>query len=267
MLKIYAPKFLRDLLFLSITLVVYGCGATKTVPYFQNVTDSGTTQLSEANQFKDPTIQADDILSISIFTIDPKTSLVVNQLSSQSFGQGQSISANTSLSASGFLVDKNGEIELSVIGKVSLLGLTTFQARDLIQQKASITFNSPNVQVRFSNFKVTVLGEVNRPATYTVPNEKLTILDALGLAGDLTIYGRRDNVMLIRASDHERKFARLNLNSTNLFNSPYFYLKQNDVIYIEPNKSKAAALNSARTQFIAITGTIISVLITVISKF
>ncbi|GGC64971.1 polysaccharide export outer membrane protein [Pedobacter quisquiliarum] len=218
--------------------------------------------------FQEPTIKPDDILSISIYTIDPNTSMVVNQLSTQSAPTAIAMSSiAASPTPTGFLVDKNGEIQISVVGRVRLLGLTTFQARDLIQDIAAKSYNNPTVQVRYSNFKITVLGEVTRPATYTVPNEKLSILDALGLAGDLTIYGRRENVLLIRENDNkERSLVRLDLNSTKLFESPYFYLRQNDVIYVEPNKGKAASLNVARTQTIALIGTALTVLITLISR-
>jgi polysaccharide export outer membrane protein len=242
------------------------CGSTKNVPYFLNVSAADSSRLPANAVFHEPTIQPDDILSISIFTIDPNTSMIVNQLSSQSLGGLVSTSNATNPSASGFLVDKNGEIELSVIGKVRLLGLTTYQARELIQELAAKNYNNPNVQVRYSNFKITILGEVNRPATYTVPNEKLTILDALGLAGDLTIYGKRENVLLIRAGVGEKQFARLNLNSAQLFNSPFFYLRQNDVIYVEPNKGKAASLNTARSQSFALIGTALTVLITLATR-
>jgi len=242
------------------------CGSTKNVPYFQNVIASGNSKLPVDVDFHEPTIQPDDILSISLFTIDPASSMIVNQLSTQSLGGIVSSSNATNLSANGFLVDKNGEIQLSVIGKVKLGGLTTFEARDLIQKLAANSYNSPNVQVRYSNFKITILGEVSSPATYTVPNEKLTVLDALGLAGDLTIYGKRENILLIRESKGEKQFARLNLNSADIFNNPYYYLKQNDVLYVEPNKGKAASLNVARTQTIALMGTALTVLITLISR-
>jgi polysaccharide export outer membrane protein len=261
-----APKLKLTFFSFLFIVVLSACETTKNVPYFQNVSDSGATRLPVTAVFHEPTIQPDDILSISLFTIDPGTSMVVNQLGTQSVGGMVSVSGNTNPSVTGFLVDKNGEIQLSVIGKVKLLGLTTFQARDLIQERASKSYSLPNVQVRYSNFKVTVLGEVSRPATYTVPNEKVTVLDALGLAGDLTIYGKRENVLLIRDNNGEKQFARLNLNSNALFNSPYFYLKQNDVLYIEPNKGKAASLSTARTQTIALLGTALTVLITLISR-
>lgn len=242
------------------------CNTTKNVPYFQNIVDSGVVSLKEISTFREPTIQPDDILSVSIFTIDPTTSMVINQLNSQAPNNQSMSSPSANGPGAGFLVDKNGEIRISIIGKVKLLGLTTFQARDLIESLATKSFNSPNVQVRFSNFKVTILGEVARPATYTIPNEKLTILDALGMAGDLTIYGKRENVLLIRESAGEKQFVRLNLNTSQIFESPYFFLKQNDVVYVEPNKGKAASLNVARTQTIALLGTALTVLITLISR-
>ena len=265
---IFVKRHPQRLLFCIMLFAFFlcSCGTTKNVPYFQDIVDTPLSQLKTSNSFIEPTIQPDDILSISIFTIDPNTSMVVNQLNSQYVGQSQVVGANTNLVSSGFLVDKNGEVDLSVVGKVKLLGLTTFQARDLIQELASKSFNSPNVQVRYSNFRVTVLGEVGRPATYTIPNEKVTVLDALGLAGDLTIYGRRENVLLIRDNQGVKQFIRLNLNSAALFNSPFFYLRQNDVIYVEPNKGKAASLNVARTQTIALIGTALTVLITLISR-
>jgi len=265
MIKICTINKLTLLSGLFVIFLLSSCGSTKYVPYFQNVSIADTSSLPTHIEFHEPTIQPDDILSISVFTIDPLTSMVVNQLGTQALSSGQ-VGAPGSSAINGFLVDKNGEIQVSVIGKVKLLGLTTFQARDLITEIASKSYNNPNVQVRYANFKLTILGEVARPATYTVPNEKLTVLDALGLAGDLTIYGKRENVMLIRSTNGKKEFARLNLNSTDLFNSPYFYLRQNDVLYVEPNKGKAASLNTARTQSFALIGTALTVLITLATR-
>ena len=260
----------RNIFFVIIVLIFSSCSSTvtKKVPYFQDIaalTDS--TGIAKMAVFTEPIIQPDDILSISIFTMDPNTGQLVNQVASQAIQSFNSGSGQTIQPAiNGFLVDKNGEIELAVIGKVKLLGLTTFQARDLIRGKVNKDFKDPSVQVRFANFKVTVLGEVARPATYTVPNEKVTVLDALGLAGDLTIFGRRENVLLVRDNNGKKEMAYLNLNSIELFNSPYFFLKQNDVLYIEPNKGKAASLNTARMQTIGLVGTALSVLIVLFSR-
>jgi polysaccharide export outer membrane protein len=256
------------LLFLLIASSLIACQSTKNVTYFQDISALGHSELSTSTKYVEPVIQSDDILSISVFTIDPTTNMVVNQAASQAISttSGSISTVAATPPTSGFLVDKNGEIDLSIVGKVKVMGLTTSQARDLIKERASVVYTNPNVQVRFANFKVTILGEVTRPASYVIPNEKVTVLDALGLAGDLTIFGKRENVILIRENAGKKEFARLNLNSKEIFNSPYFYLKQNDVLYIEPNKGKAASLNTARIQTLAIIGTALTVLITLISR-
>lgn len=234
--------------------------------YFTDLPDTAKLRAITPAEFKDPVIQSDDILSITIQTIDPSTSASVNQVSSMPVIGANSASATGGQNITGFLVDKNGEVSMPMLGNIKLAGLTTFQARDLIQSRASQFFKNPTVLVRFANYKVTVIGEVARPATYTVPNEKVTLLDALGLAGDLTIYGKRENVLLVRDNQGKKEFVRFNLNSSDVFKSPYFYLKQNDVIYVEPGKGKVAANNAARTQTLAIIGSVLSVLIVALSR-
>jgi polysaccharide export outer membrane protein len=266
--KQFNPFNKIKLLFLLTASFLVACQSTKNVTYFQDISALGQSELSTSAKYIEPVIQSDDILSISVFTIDPTTNMVVNQAASQAISttSGSISTLAATPPTSGFLVDKNGEIDLSIIGKVKVMGLTTSQARDLIKDRASVVYTNPNVQVRFANFKVTILGEVTRPASYVIPNEKVTVLDALGLAGDLTIFGKRENVILIRENAGKKEFARLSLNSKEIFNSPYFYLKQNDVLYIEPNKGKAASLNTARVQTLAIVGTALTVLITLISR-
>ena len=167
----------------------------------------------------------------------------------------------------GHLVDKNGNIDLAVIGKVKVEGYTTQQARDTIEQLVEKYYTSSTVDVRFSNFKITVIGEVNRPSTFTVPNEEITILDALGMAGDLTIYGKRENVLLIRKdTGNIRNLIRINLNSKNIFTSPYFFLKQDDVLYVEPDRAKAATADAYRTRNVTIAASIIALLVVVASR-
>jgi len=265
--KLYKTKHIYFVLLLFATFLVSSCGSTKNVPYFQDITAADQSVLQNVAVFTEPIIQPDDIMSVSIFTIDPTTNMVVNQVGAQATSSTNPQAALTATPATGgFLVNKNGEINLSVVGTIKIAGLTTFQATELIKKKAAIVYRDPNVQVRFANFKVTVLGEVGRPASYVLPNEKVSVLDALGLAGDLTIFGKRENVLLIRDNNGKKEFARLNLNNTDLFNSPFFYLKQNDVIYVEPNKGKAASLNQFRTQTFAIIGSALSVLVVLFSR-
>jgi len=253
------------LLIVTITLLS-ACVSNKKIAYFQDIQAVNQAKLESAISFTEPVIQPDDILSVNIFTLNPQNGAVINQVASTPALGGNSNNSIASQST-GFLVDKNGEIELSLIGKVKVAGLTTYNARELIREKAGDFYKQPNVQLRFANFKVSVLGEVNSPSAYTLPNEKVTILDVLSLAGDLTIYGRRDNVLIVRENNGKKEFARLDLNSSQIFNSPYYYLRQNDVIYVEPNKRKVSASNSAQIQTIGVIASVISVIVLAISSF
>lgn len=228
------------LLGLTGAMFISSCISSKNVTYFQNLSTEKRSAMESVAKFTEPVIQNDDILAISINTIDPNSSAAVNQAGSVLSSQ----TSNNNREPLNYLVDKNGEVELSLIGRVKVAGLNTFDAKELIRKKASKDLRDPNVSVRFANFKISVLGEVGRPAAYTVPNEKVSVLDALSLAGDLTIYGKRENVLVIRDNNGRKEFGRLNLNSTDTFNSPFYYLKQNDVVYVEPNKSRITTLNA-----------------------
>ncbi len=257
--------FIFLLLISGFSIFLSSC-TTQKIAYFRDLPDSVKYSSLPISSFKDPLIQPDDILSISIQTIDPTTSAPINQATEGPVLGAGSYSAGNQQSVTGFLVDKNGEIELAMIGKVKVAGVSTYEARELIRKRAEAFYKYPNVQLRFANFKVTVLGEVMRPATYTLPNEKVSILDAIGLAGDLTIYGKRENVLLIREKEGKKEFVRFDLSSSEVFKSPYYYLRQNDVIYIEPNKSKIATTDAARTRTYAILGSVLSLLIVFTSR-
>lgn len=241
------------------------CSVKKTI-YFNDLPIDTLQIIKAAASFQEPIIQRDDILNISIHTLDPATALVANQsMAAQAIGASSASNVGNQ-TISGFLVDKDGYIHMALLGKIKVAGLTTYQARELITARANQYYKDATVQVRFANFKITVLGEVARPATYTVPNEKISVLDALGLAGDMTIFGKRDNVLLIREQNGENQLIRLNLNTSDVLASNYFYLRQNDVLYVEPGKAKAAANNSSRTQTFAMIGTFLSLLIVAFSR-
>ncbi len=260
-----SPTFSRLVFFPLVLLLISSCSVKKIV-YFNDLPADTTRILKQAAAFTEPVIQSDDILNITIQTLDPTTAAVANQsMAIQAVGASSASNLGNQV-ISGFLVDKDGFVHMALIGKVEVKGLTTYQARERITALATQYYKDPTVQVRFANFKVTVLGEVTRPATYTVPNEKVTVLDALGLAGDLTIFGKRENVLLVRDQGKEKELVRLNLNDSDVFQSPYFYLRQNDVIYVEPGKGKAAANNAARTQTFAIIGSVLSVLIVALTR-
>ncbi|MFD2963933.1 MULTISPECIES: polysaccharide biosynthesis/export family protein [Olivibacter] len=241
--------------------VMCGCSSNKTIPYFKNISPSEYSKIAEA-PYGEPTIKPDDILDISIQTVEPSASATVNEAATDN----TVVAPGGQQRATGFVVDKNGEVELPMIGFVKLGGLTTYEARNLIREKAVAFFVKPTVQVRFVNFKITVIGEVARPSSYTVPNEKVNILDAIGLAGDLTIYGKRENVLLIRETAHGKEMVRFNLNDSKLFTSPYYYLKQNDIIYVEPSKGKIASADASRFSVIAIFASLLSTAALIITR-
>jgi polysaccharide export outer membrane protein len=233
--------------------------------------DTAKHRIVEMSAFYTPVIQPDDILQVSIQTLDPSATALLNQQNTASWpvSPGNTGPANNTGNTgvvAGYLVDKDGYVMLPLIGKVMVKDKTTGEVRDIIRTKAAEFYKDPVVNVRFANFKVTVLGEVTRPSTYIMPNEKITLLDAIGAAGDLTIYGKRENVLLIRDNDGKKEFVRFNLNDSKIFSSPYFYLHQGDVVYVEPNKSKVASTDMAQVKRLSIMATALTLLIVVASR-
>lgn len=242
------------------------CKTYKNIPYFVDFPDTAYRTSVKTQPFKSPVIKPDDLLSITIETVDPEITALLNSANAvtQPVGSAFSTPAQT---IPGYLVDKNGEVELPFVGKLKLEGYTTVEARDVVRTAMEKYVKSPIVNIKFSNFKVTVFGEVTRPATYVMPTEKVTLFDALSQAGDLTIYGRRENVLVIRDTlDNQKNMIHLNLNSKGIMNSPYFYLQPNDVVYVEPNESKARSTDATRNRNIAIIASVLSLLIVVASR-
>lgn len=258
----------KTLILIALSVGFCSCGNYKKITYFRDLQDSSKAQSIEEYPFKELKIKSDDILAITIQTIDPVNATSVNQITSTPVaGISLGTANSSSTEISGFLVDKDGVIELPMLGKLNVLNLTTIEAREVIRAKASLYYKEPTVQVRFTNFKITIIGEVAKPAPYILPNEKITVLDAIGLAGDLTIYGKRENIMLIRENNGKKEVYRFNLNSSETFKSPAFYLQQNDIIYVESHKAKAGTLNAGTRQTIGLVASIISVFAILISIF
>jgi polysaccharide export outer membrane protein len=167
----------------------------------------------------------------------------------------------------GYLVDNNGLIEIPIIGKIKATGLTIYSLKDTIVKVASKYYKNPVVVVRFANFKVDIAGEVLKPGQYVMPEEKETILDAISMAGDLTIFGKRENVLLLRENTDGSKTAyRINLKKSNVMSSPAYYLQQNDVIYVEPRKAKSDATDAAQTRYITIASAVLSILVIIATR-
>ncbi|MBO0938831.1 polysaccharide biosynthesis/export family protein [Fibrella sp. HMF5335] len=227
--------------FALLPLLMGSCVNSRQLAYFQTTTSAEDT-LALGDRFVPP-IKRGDVLSIQVSSLNAEASAIFNPYSSISVSDGNTVrGANTSLpQTSGYLVSDSGTVALPLIGQVKLEGLTNSRAAELIRIKLRNYLKEPTVSVRNQNFRVSVLGEVARPSLFTIPNEQLTLPEALGLAGDLTIYGRRDNVLIIREQGSKRTFARLDLTSRNAFRSPYYFLHPNDVVYVEPNKSRIAS--------------------------
>jgi polysaccharide export outer membrane protein len=212
----------------SFLLLSESCITPKDITYFQDVSDSLSSQ-QISKQFE-AIIQPGDILSIHVSSLSPEASSFFNVIGESS---NQEV-ANT------YLVNASGMVEMPLIGSIQLGGSTTEQAISSVKNKLEKYLINPSVNLRIRNFKVTVLGEVQNPGVYTIPNEKVTLIEALGLAGDLTIFGKRMNVLIIREQRGERKFMRVDLTSKTFFDSDYYYLHSNDIIYVEPGKGTIA---------------------------
>jgi polysaccharide biosynthesis/export protein len=211
--------------------------------YFANIKDS---TLRSSNTAPDYYLQSNDLLGISITSANPQASVIYNM--PEASASSVTSSTGTVSNGAGYLINKEGNIQLPGLGNIKAVGLTKDQLNAVItgQLNDKKLLIDPVVTIRYLNFKVTVLGEVARPTVISVPSERISLLEAIGLAGDLTIYARRDNVFLIREENGKKITRRLNLNSGQLFTSPYYYLKSNDVVYVEPGKSKVESAGRAQ---------------------
>ncbi|GAA0884229.1 polysaccharide biosynthesis/export family protein [Sphingobacterium siyangense subsp. cladoniae] len=200
--------------------------------YLQN----DSTQINTLYDQHVPKIQVNDILTIAVTAADPKVTVPFNPASSMS-NNNMTQSVDMALRPT-YTVDSNGDISLPILGKVHVLGLTRLEAIEKIRAQLSLYIKDPGINMNFNNFRISVLGEVARPGSFIMPTERVTILEALSMAGDLTIRGVRENVMVIREVDGQKTMHRMDLTKQNALNSPYYYLAQNDVIYVEPNKAQ-----------------------------
>jgi len=232
-------------------LSFFSCSSQKKIAYLQ---DSYGDTLRSSSELYDARIKPKDLLTITVNTFDKEASLPFNLV--YPTGSANVVNGTSSETAiQKYLVDNEGYIDFPVLGKIKVADLTKNEVESSIKEKLKPYLKEvPVVIVRMVNYKISVLGEVNKPNTYTITNEKVNVLEALALAGDLTIYGKRDNVKLMReTSDGKRVVVTLDLTDKNLINSPYFYLQQNDVLYVEPNKTR-----TRNSRYSALTGQVLS---------
>jgi polysaccharide biosynthesis/export protein len=238
---------------LALVSMLVSCATRNKVIYFYNTPNINSKDSSISYT---PILKADDLLGINVSSIDVEAAKPFN-LSVVSYSTNGQVTGVPTVQ--GFLINSDGTIDFPVIGKIKLAGLSRTEATDLLKDKLKDYITNPIVNIKILNFKVTVIGEVRSPGTYTIPNERITILEAIGLAGDLNITGVRKNVLVIREINGKKTGFRVDLTSDNVINSPVYYLNQNDVIYIEPNKAKVNSANSSANISIVLSS--ISVLI------
>ena len=216
--------------FLILILTISSCVSPEKIVYFQNDEIEKIESLKNLNTVLKP----DDLLEITISSADIEASKPFNKVNSSTENQ------NT------YLISSNGSIDFPVLGEINVFGKTKKEVKEIIKNKLDPDYIiNPVVNIKIKNYSITILGEVNNPGTFTIPNEQTTILEAIGLAGDLKISGRRENIKVIRENNNEKKIYTVDIRSNKIFNSPVYYLQQNDVVYVEPNKaaSQSAAVN------------------------
>lgn len=241
-------------------LVLAGCKAPEKVLYLQDLNLPLEQPLVQTGGMK---IQKDDLLQINILANNPEVAKPFN-LMAQISGMGTT-SSNPEQTA--YLVDASGNIDIPVLGRMTVEGLTTEEVKNAIskQLQEKNLIKDPVITVRILNFKVSVLGEVKNPGVVDVKGERITVLEALSKAGDLTIQGRRDHVAIIREVDGKRTVNYLDLKSKNIFDSPYYYLKQNDVVYVEPNDGRTAQYRNNQVNNVGVWLSVLSSMMSVIT--
>jgi len=221
----------KHILIFTFLIFLISCGTKQDIVYFQDVDNVGSSMA--INKYS-PIIRTDDLLTITVSALDQDAARPFNLPMVAFSGDGADIGRATMQS---FLVDTNGNIDFPVLGTIKLAGLSRIQATELIKDMLIDYIKNPIVILRIINFKVTVLGAVASPGSFTIQNERITILEALSLAGDITINAERKNILVIREDKGKKTYHRVDITTEGIFNSPVYYLTQNDVIYVEQNHS------------------------------
>lgn len=251
-----------------ITLILASCSSYKQVPYLQNAAIVNT---SEPQPLYDAKIMPKDLLTITVNTTDPEAAAPFNLTVQTPINVASTNRLTQQPALQQYLVNNEGTIDFPVLGRLQIVGLTKTEAEDLIREKLKPYLReTPIVTVRMANYKISVLGEVARPGTFTVSNEKVNVLEALAMAGDMTIWGMRNNVKLVREdATGKREIVYLDLNDADIVTSPYYYLQQNDIIYVTPNetKSKNSDIGQSTSLWFSATSILISAITLLVNIF
>lgn len=254
---------MERIFYLFILLVIITSCSTRNLIYFSDLPEIAVSTENIINDIE-PRIQPVDLLSITVSTLNPESNLLFN--SGVLSNLGSTTSGNVSMINEGYRVDKKGDINFPILGKVELAGLTLDEATDKMTKMLQLEAKDPIVNIKLLNFRITVVGEVSNPSTFPVSTERINIIEAIGLAGDLTVFGKRENILLIREIEGVRTIVRLDLNKKSLFSSPYFYLQQNDIVYVEPVRARAEQASLTRSN-LSLTFSVISIITLIVTRF
>lgn len=255
------PKIVAVVFLLSAIIGLNSCSQHKNIAYFQNI-----DQVSELNGSSfESTMQPDDLLLIIVSAPDQEAAAPFN-LTTENIptvvGQAGMAQRQQQL----YLVDKNGAIDFPVLGQIQIGGLTKTEVVKQLKDKLALYIKNPIVNIRIMNYKITVQGEVTKPGSYPINSERVTLVEALGMAGDLTIYGKRNNIVVVRETQGKKTVGRVDLTKADFINSPYYYLSQNDLVYVEPNKAKSSSstFNQNTTVWISIASLVSSAVFSIL---
>lgn len=250
-------SLLSKIIILFFGLLLFSCASRKDVVYYQDIDSAVRPEQTNSYEVK---IQADDLLMITVFGEDPEIALPFNLKAPNGLGGSESQKALN------YLVDSNGTINFPVLGTIKVSGLTRSGLLKVLEEKIKGYIKNPIINLQITNFKISVQGEVNAPGTYPIVSNRVTLIEALTMAGDLTIFGKRNNILIIREIGGVKSYNRIDITKTEFINSPFYYLAQNDVIYVEPNKSKigASAVGPSTGLIFSVTSLLIAVITLVI---
>ncbi len=254
--------FIKKTIPFLLALVLFSCASRKDIVYFQNIDSMKSAAMTNSYEIK---IQPDDLLMIIVSADDPEAAIPFNLNAGSVLKQGASQGQESSQS---YLVDANGTIDFPTLGKLKVGGLSRTEVLEMIQLKIAKYLRNPIINLRIMNFKVSVQGEVTAPGTYSVASDRFTLIEAIGMAHDLTIYGKRNNILIIREVNGVRSYNRVDISKADFFNSPFYYLAQNDVVYVEPNEAKisGAKIGPNIGLIFSVTSILITVLTFVVTK-
>ena len=240
---------ISSFLIVACMLSLCACSTPKDILYFQDL-HPGESEVTVADSLE-IRVRPEDKISIIVNSRDPQLTDLFNlpYVSRQLGRSSLQGSVGTSQGVSGYTVDDQGNIDFPVLGKIHVAGMTRQELATKMQEMISKYVEKPLVNVQLLNFKVTLMGELNRPGSYTIKNDRVTILDVIGMAGDLPLTANRKNILVIRENDGQKEIHRMDITDPAIFESPCFYLKQNDVVYVEPIKIKQRARTSSDRQF------------------